>query len=530
MRLGERREMKIVTAEQMREIEERSESAGVSAVELMDNAGLAVARRVRQHLGHLVGVPVLALIGPGNNGGDGLVASGYLQGWGARVTAYVCADRRTQDPTFDAASSQGVEVAYVSEDGGLEHLHDLLAASHAVMDAVLGTRRSRPLTGAIKDVLLAVSTESDRRDDLQVVAVDLPSGVDGDTGAADPACPGADVTVALGHPKRGLFHHPGADLAGDIEVVDIGIPDGLDGEVPLELMTADWAAGLLPERPSGSHKGTFGKTLMLVGSRNYVGAASLAATAAVRVGGGLVTLALPESLRSAVAAGAREPTYLPLPESSPGVVASDAASHVLEAAAGYDAVLVGCGLGLATPTVEMVEGVLLSGARLPPAVIDADGLNVLSRTDSGDSGWWTRLPSPSVLTPHAGEMARLTGTTVEDVQADRVATAIESASRWECVTVLKGAYTVVARPDGTAMISPFANPGLASAGTGDVLAGAIAGLISKGLTPADAAALGVYFHGAAGERVREELGEAGMVAGDLLSELPKVIATLRTGA
>ena len=518
--------MKIVNAELMREIEARSERAGVSTDELMERAGLEVARRVRHHVGHLIGVPILVLVGPGNNGGDGLVTARHLHNWGARVTVYLCMDRRSPDPKLDDVQKRGLPIVRASDDGRLARLEELLSRAHAVVDAVLGTGRSRPIEGVPRQILSSLGLEMGWRRDMIVLALDLPTGLDSDSGAVDPVCPGADVTVALGYPKTGLFLHPGADAAGTVEVVDIGVPPGLDEDMPLDLMTDGWASDTLPYRSSGSHKGTYGKTLVVAGSRNYVGAAYLAATAATRVGAGLVTIAIPESLQAAIASSAIEPTYLPLPESSPGVVASGAASVVLEAAAEYDTMLIGCGLGLAPTTVEMVEEVLLSGAKLPPLVVDADGLNVLAR--SGDE-WWSRLPKPAVLTPHAGEMARLVGKTAEEVQAYRIEAAIGSALQWGQVTVLKGAHTIVADPEGTAMISPFTNPGLATAGTGDVLAGAIAGLLSQGLRPIDTtAALGVYLHGAAGERVRDRLGEAGMVASDLLPELPRAIDALRT--
>ncbi|MCH7653008.1 MAG: NAD(P)H-hydrate dehydratase, partial [Chloroflexi bacterium] len=287
-----------------------------------------------------------------------------------------------------------------------------------------------------------------------------------------------------------------------------------------------WATGLLPARPSASHKGSFGSALVVAGSRSYVGAAYLAGAAATRAGAGLVTIALPESLQSAVAARATEPTYLPLPESSPGVVSPAAARVILDAAPGYQALLIGCGLGQADDTVRFVESILYSGERLPPTIVDADGLNILSKTPE----WWAKFNGPAVLTPHPGEMARLTGSPTSVIQADRIETATNSAKSWNKIAVLKGAFTIVAMPGGGTLLSPFANPGLASAGTGDVLAGTIAGLLSQGMTLENAASLGVYIHGAAGERVREDFGDTGMIASDLLPQLPRVIKALRARA
>ena len=517
--------MKLVNSKQMRQLEELSDQAGTSTDALMENAGLAVAERVREQLDKTDGLQVLVLVGPGNNGGDGLVAARHLSDWGAKTTAYLCSDRPQGDPHMVAVNKKGTTVVRASEDDGLARLTEALESADVVVDAVLGTGRSRPIEGALNAVLTAVSDARDRRPDLRVIAVDLPTGVDADTGAVDPACVRADVTVALGLPKPGLYAFPGAEHTGLVDVADIGLPEGLDGDVNLDLMTREWARDLIPRRPPSAHKGTFGRALIVAGSRNYVGAAYLASSAAGRSGAGLVTLAVPQSLQMAVAAKAPEPTYLPLPEASYGVPSPDAADLVLESVGGYQSLLVGCGMGQAPQTWELLDRLLLSGRDLPPTVIDADGLNFLSATRNDD--WWERLSSPAIVTPHPGEMGRLTGASRERLEADRVPLALESAARWNKVVVLKGAFTVVAFPDGRAMLSPSANPGLATAGTGDVLAGTIAGLLAQGLSLEDGAALGVYLHGRAGERARDRLGEAGMLASDLLDEIPLAIKETR---
>ena len=308
---------------------------------------------------------------------------------------------------------------------------------------------------------------------------------------------------------------------GELEVANIGLPSELDDGVEIELLAEEWARTRLPTRPANSHKGTFGRTMVVAGSRNYLGAAYLAATSATRVGSGLVTLAIPESLTTAVAAKAIEPTFLPLPESAPGIVSPDAVDLVFESLPAYNSLLVGCGMGQEEDTKRFIERLLLSGRTLPPTVVDADGLNTLSQVDD----WWTRLADNAILTPHPGEMGRLTGNSLRN--QDRITAATSAASRWNKTVILKGAYTVIAFPDGRAKVSPLSNPGLATAGTGDVLAGAIAGLVSQGLSLADASALGVYLHGLAGERVRDEFGDTGMVASDLLPTLPTVIRDLR---
>ncbi len=516
--------MKIVTSEQMRRIEERSEQAGVSTDRLMENAGLAVARSIRRRLGRVVGAPVVVLAGPGNNGGDGLVAARRLLSWGANVTVHLARDR-TGDPNLDEVLARGAPVVSAGEADFSERLAADLGNARVVVDALLGTGRSRPIAGVVKTMLRALSQARKERPALRLLAVDLPTGLDADTGSADPECVAVDATVALGCPKVGHYAGSSSRYCGRVEVVDIGVPAGLDGDVTLELMTAGWARALLPRRPADAHKGTFGRALIVAGSRSYVGAARLAAAAAARAGAGLVTLAVPESLRAEVASGYPEPTYLPLPESYPGAHSPSAAGVVMDRAGGYDALLVGCGLGLEDGAVEMVERLLYGDARLPPTVIDADALNVLARSQEPE--WWERLPRRAVVTPHPGEMGRLADEPAAAVQRDRTGAATRSAEKWNKVVVLKGAHTVVASPGGAAKVSPFANPGLASAGTGDVLAGAIAGLLAQGLDLEDAAALGVYLHALAGESVRREMGETGMLAGDLLPALPQATRDLR---
>ncbi len=516
--------MKIVTSEQMRLLEERSEAAGVSTDALMENAGLAVADSLRRHLGSVPGRRIVLLVGKGNNGGDGLVAARHLHSWGGRVEVSLAGARPAGDPKLAAARAQGVPI-HEADDGGLDHLRESLDSADAVVDSLLGTGASRPIEGVLGQALAEVAGAKARLPGLLVLALDLPTGLDGDTGSVDPACLSADITVTLGRPKTGLYRFPGAEYTGRVEIADIGLPAGLDADIPLDLITRQWARGHLPTRPLASHKGTFGRTMIVAGSRRYVGAAILAAKAAGRVGAGLVTLAVPQSLQAAVAAGAVEATHLPLPESSPGALSSGAADEVLGSLEGYASLLVGSGIGRSPGAERLMEGILLSGAALPLTVVDADGLNLLPELKGPD--WWKHVAAPAIVTPHLGEMARLAGVATKDVGQDRVAIATESAARWNQVVVLKGAFTAVALPDGRAMLSPYSNPGLASAGTGDVLAGAIAGLLSQGSSLEVAAALGVYVHGQAGEMVRDELGEAGMLASDLLIALPRAIKGIR---
>jgi hydroxyethylthiazole kinase-like uncharacterized protein yjeF len=358
-----------------------------------------------------------------------------------------------------------------------------------------------------------------------VVSVDLPSGLDADTGAVDEACLFADVTITLAYPKLGLFTFPGAERVGRVIVAPIGIKPKLADDITTALITPEWVKSVLPKRPLNANKGSFGKVIVAAGSINYIGAAYLACTAATRVGTGLVTLATARSLQPVLAAKLTEVTYTPLPEAEPNIIGAEAASFFVEQLREYDVLLMGCGLGQHPSTQEFVRKSLFSLTPIMPrgVVLDADALNALAKIDK----WWQKMKYPAVLTPHPGEMARLTGISVNEIQGNRLKTTQRMAVEWQKVVVLKGAYTVIAAPDGRAKLDPSANPGLASAGTGDVLSGAIAGMLAQGLPPFDAACCGAYLHSAAGRLVREELGDAGMVASDLLPILPKAIKKLK---
>ena len=516
--------MKIVGVDQMRGLEEASASEGVSTDTLMENAGLAAAEVAKQVMGGAVGWRVLVLVGPGNNGGDGLVVARHLQRWGAQVTVYLASRRPNDDPKLCSAREAGVVVASADDDAGLHVLDGELSRSRLVVDAVLGTGRARPVEGVIKDVLLTLRDAGARNPAIAVLALDLPSGVNADTGEADPASPPADVTVAFSYPKTGHFRFPAAELLGRLEVVDIGIPDHLARDVVLELLTPRWVKERLPTRQPDGHKGSFGHALVIAGSRSYAGAAYLAAQGAARTGPGLVTLASPEGIYTIVASKLTEVIHLPLPEDAEGRFHPDGAEVIRERLDQYSSLLVGCGFGRSDGLVDFLRRLLLAEPQPAlPVVVDADGLNALARID----GWWSDAKFPLVVTPHPGEMSTLTGLATEDIQSRRTESAAEWSARWGVVVALKGAFTVIAKPQGMCRVSPFANPGLASGGTGDVLTGIIGGLMAQGVSPEDAACCGVYLHGAAGEAVRGEMGDAGTLAGDLLPVLPGIIKTVR---
>ncbi len=514
--------MKIVTVEQMAALETASERAGVSTDQLMENAGAAIADQATKMLGGAGDASVLVLIGPGNNGGDGLVAARLLHCAGVKALAYVCANRRQPDPKLSLAREVGVSVAFLEEDSDLALLQQYLEQAGLVIDAVLGTGRARPIEGQLREALLRLS-EARRDYGTPVLAVDLPSGLDADSGGVDPACPGADVTLALSNPKVGHVTFPGGGVTGKLLIADIGAPKGLDDDVRVELITPELVSGLLPRRPRDGHKGTFGRTMVIGGSGSYVGATVLACSGAYRAGAGLVTLATGNSVYSIAATRLTEATFLPLPETAGGGISREALGKVRAALPGYTGLVVGCGLGQNRSTLAFLNELLL-GDNVPgaPAVIDADALNGLATFE----GWPGRIKLRAVLTPHPGEMSRLSGLPISEVEERRLCTA-EAAAEWGQVVLLKGAFSVVGSPDGETRVSPFANPVLASAGTGDVLAGVMGGLMSQGLSPFDAATCGVYLHAAAAERVSEDIGDSGLMASDLLPEIPRQMKALK---
>jgi ADP-dependent NAD(P)H-hydrate dehydratase / NAD(P)H-hydrate epimerase len=516
--------MKIVTVNQMQQAEKECAKFGISVDTLMENAGKAVAEETRRILGDLAKQKLLILVGPGNNGGDGLVAARHLSDWGAAVNIFLCGLRPENDPNLDKIQQRHISCLAAADDTELQGFNQWLAESSCVLDAIFGTGKSRALSGVFAQVFNRVIEEKRHQPRLRIIAVDLPSGLNADTGGVDPATPQADDTITLGFPKVGLFNLPGAEKAGRITAVDIGIPSQLLDYVKFELLSDSLIKSILPRRPLVSNKGSYGKVMAIVGSLNYPGAAYLSCSGTIRVGAGLTTLAISQNLQPILAAKLTEVTYLPLPEPGPGSSAADSLNLLRQQLPQYDVLLMGCGLGQSQSVRDLEEHLLLdSSSKLPPVVLDADGLNMLAQYPE----WWQCFKSEAILTSHAGEMARLSGNTIAEIQSNRLQKSGEAAVKWQKIVVLKGAYTVIASPDGRIRVSPFANAGLASAGTGDVLAGAIAGLTAQGLPLFEAASCGVYLHGLAGELVKAELGDAGMLASDLLAALPKAIRQLK---
>jgi NAD(P)H-hydrate epimerase len=486
----------------MRDIEQATFKRGTSVEVLMQAAGARVAELVARLA---AGRPVLVLAGPGNNGGDGAVAAHVLAERGFHVSLYTF--KRGQVEPFAGA------VIRDDEDPSREKLRALCSDAGAVVDALLGTGQNRPPDPPLSSILAAV--RDSRASDSVAIAVDVPTGVDADTGAVLGMCFDADRTICMAAAKLGVVTYPGAAHTGIVTVADIGIPQDLLEAIRVWQPEPSDIAKLLPTRSEESNKGSSGRLEVIAGSRDFSGAPVMCSMAAYRAGAGLVEIATPQSVHPTVAAHVVEPVFRPLPEAD-GSLNREALEPVSVALEKAKACVAGPGLGLTDGTVDFVRGLLhLTSERHIPCLIDADGLNSVSKIDQ----WWP-IASDLVLTPHPGEMSRLTRISIEEIQQDRLGVAREHAEKWQCVVVLKGAGTVVAAPDGEAVINPTGGPNLATAGTGDVLSGIIGAMLVQGLSPFHAAVCGVYLHGHAGDLLRSELGDIGTLASDLVDALP----------
>lgn len=514
----EGRAFAVVTAEQMRRLEAATVAAGIPEAQLQANAAAEVARLAEESLP--VEAAVVVLVGPGNNGRDAFLA-GRLLACRRRRVAYYLGPRHAIGPPELAALAPGREEVHLhSQDTDLEILRSWLRRASLAIDGLLGIGVRGPMRPPLDSLAGALNDVSAERA-LRVVSVDVPSGIDADTGAVPGAAVRADVTVALGAVKAGTLLFPGAALAGRIEARPIGLPAGAEGGQRPWVLTPASVASLVPRRPLDAHKGSLGWVMVVGGSREYVGAPILCGSAAARSGCGLVALAVPPHVQLAAATALPEATYLLRDtEADPGL----SLERITARASEFEAVVLGPGLGRDEHADRLVRG-LLGAFRAragPPLVLDADALYALSRWPD----WSEAAPAGCVLTPHHGEMARLAGLSVGEVAARPWEIATERAAAWQQVVVLKGPHTVVAAPDGRCWVHPSANPALATAGTGDVLAGLIGGLIAQGLEPLQAARLGVVVHGMAGAAVVSGRTWRSLLASDLVPEIPAALGLL----
>jgi NAD(P)H-hydrate epimerase len=503
----------LLSAEQMRCLDRHTiETLGVPGELLMECAGRVVTAEVLSELP--TGSTVWVVCGSGNNGGDGLVVARHLHLLGTPVRVVWVGDpkRLRGDPAANWKRAQAVGVP-VAQNRWRPDPGDVL------VDAIFGTGLDRPVEGAAATAIRKLCAS---RPACKVVAVDLPSGLDADTGQVLGCAVEADVTVTLALPKLGLALEPGRSLAGRVVVGRIGIAD----EAPqvgrtAELWTRRAAAARLPERPAAGHKGSFGHLLVVAGSEGKTGAAALSAEGAARVGAGLVTIACPESTNAVLEVKCTEAMTAPVPETAAHGFAADAEKPILDLAEGRDAVAAGPGIGRGDETLALMRRLAEKLER--PLVLDADGL--LAFTDAG--ALLAARSAPTVLTPHPGEAAALLGSSPAEINCDRTAAARRLAEETGAVVVLKGAATVTAEPGGRCAVNASGGPILATGGTGDVLTGLIGGLLAQGLDAFDAGALGAFLHGRAADRLGELFGTAGVLAGDLAEEIPATLQSLR---
>jgi hydroxyethylthiazole kinase-like uncharacterized protein yjeF len=493
-------DVKAVTSAQMRELDQRTIASGVPGEVLMERAGKEVARCVTEMFSRQGSRAVLLLAGKGNNGGDAFVAARHLAGCGCPVTlALMC---RRSDVQGDALTHwqrmlPGTQVLELPSVGDLETaVAD--TKTEVIVDGLLGTG----IRGDVREPYLS-AIQFINRTGLPVVAIDVPSGLDSDTGTICGACVVATVTVTMGLPKIGLIKPQAGAVAGKVRVADIGIPAALVDEAPsdVELITAGDVARLMPKRRWDSHKGDWGHLLILAGSEGYTGAPVLCAHAAARSGAGLVTLAVPREIYPIVA------TTCPL-EVMPRPL--DDVKSLMASLEKFSAVAIGPGLGLSDEAAGLVSRVL-EACRMP-LVLDADALSVLAdrRRD------WGRSHRPRIVTPHPGEMGRLLGVATDKVQANRWESAVTCARQLDATVVLKGAGTVIAEPSGRIFVNLTGTPGMARGGMGDALTGLIGGLLAQGLKLTDASQAGVFVHGLAGEIAAQRVGTSAMLVTDLI--------------
>jgi hydroxyethylthiazole kinase-like uncharacterized protein yjeF len=511
--------MKIVTAKEMRNIDYQTiNEIGIPGVVLMENAGLGVVQAIERDF-PLQTFSIAIFAGKGNNGGDGLVIARYLVRKGYKAIIYLLAepDKFIGDALINLRIAQniGLNIEYILSDEQLNEKKGIISQNNLIIDAIFGTGLSGPVRGFASNVIDYLNSTG-----IPIVAVDLPSGLDSDTGKVEGSCIKAVMTVTIALPKRGLLLYPGAKFVGKLEIADIGIPQSvIDSQnISIALIQSPCALKLLPERPRDGHKGLFGRVLIIAGSVGLTGASAMASLSALRVGAGLVTLGTPESLNPIMEVKLTEAMTLPLPETSYQTLSIKAYDRIMQMVNGTDVVAIGPGLSRNPETIELVQK-LCKDINIPK-VIDADGLNALAE----DKSCLWELGKQTVLTPHPGEMARLIGKTISDVQSDRINIAIDFAKEYGVILVLKGVPTVIAEPNGEAYLNATGNPGMASGGTGDVLTGTIAGFLAQGLDAKSSAILGVYIHGLAGDLASIDKGEAGLIAGDLIGFLPKAIS------
>jgi len=496
---------------------------GIPGLLLMENAGTQVVEAMEEFFEADAPGSVAVCCGKGNNGGDGFVVARHLYNLGLDVHAYLFASAKQLQGSAAAqhamAQALGVPITDIPDADAWDAHYAALEGYDCIVDALFGTGITGGLRGHHGEVVDAINAAG-----AAVVAVDLPSGLSADSGNVEGPVVDADLTVTFAAAKLCHVLPPAEDYCGEIYVVDIGIPEASIAAIddPVLMLTPEYCADLLVPRASDTHKGTYGRVLVVAGSPGTAGAAVLSARGALRGGAGLVTVASPSSVYPIVAGQITEALVRPLTcAAEGGGIGLNAVEEVLELVGSTDVLAIGPGVGTSSETAEAVRQIISQAG--VPTVIDADGLNALV----GNLDRISESAEPRILTPHPGEMARLLGCSTGDVQGDRLASARRLAAETGALVVLKGHRTVLAQPVGPLVVNPTGNPGMATGGSGDVLTGLVAAFLAQRMEPAAAAELGVFIHGAAGDLAADELGEVALIAGDLVDLLPDVFLSLQ---
>ena len=508
--------MKVSTVEEMHEMDRMAvEKYGISHMQLMENAGHSVYFVILQHCGDVNGKRFVVFAGPGNNGGDSLVVTRKLYSSGAFVKVFLLTDpskyRGPARDNFEIISKLGVDVQDFDHDA----VENALREADAIVDGIFGTGLSREVSSFYAEAIDLINSSS-----KLVFSIDIPSGISGDTGKVMGKAVRARYTITFGLPKIGNILYPGYEYCGDIIVSHISFPPAIyeDSRVTIELNDPI----MLPVRKRDGHKGSFGEALFIAGARKYYGAPLLSSLSFLKAGGGYSRLATASSVAPFIGTSAREVVFHPLPETSDGSISYSAKDEILKLANSVDIVVLGPGTSLNSETQKLMLDLIPAIEK--PLIVDGDGLTALSKNPSIIK----ERVYGTILTPHPGEMARLTGLEIRNIVEDRINVARKYAKEFNSIIILKGAHTQIAMPDARVYINMSGNPGMATAGSGDVLTGTIAAMYGLGLSLEEAARMGVFIHGFAGDLAAEAKGEDGIVARDILEHLPLALRLLRT--
>jgi len=511
--------MKIVTAKEMQEIDRIAiDDYGISGIVLMENAAKGVVASLFKKFPDIKDKKVGIFAGKGNNGGDGLAVARLLTDEDISVTVYLLSkkdmlkgDAKTN---LEKAEEMGVKIFEITSLDELEDVKDNILKNDIFIDAIFGTGLTSGVKGYYINVIKFINSSK-----KFILSIDIPSGLSSDTGEIIGGHINADMTVSLCLPKIGEIIYPAAEYVGDLEVVDIGIPELIinNRDIKINLIEEKDAAGILPKRKPDTHKGTYGHLAVIAGSRGKGGAAALSSISALRAGTGLVTLALPKCLNVSFEAGIPEVMTLPLPDTKEGTIDKSALNTLINFLEGKSAVLIGPGITTNPSTSSLIKNLVKKISC--PMLIDADGLNIIADKIE----LLKDKPFPVIVTPHPGEMARMLNTTSKEIQTNRIEASRKLSAEYGIYVILKGARTIVATPEGEVYINPTGNPGMATAGTGDVLSGIIVGFMAQGLSARDSSILGVYLHGLAGDIAAEKLSQTALIASDLIKTFPEAI-------